>query len=409
MEYIYPYTIEKQMPELSDIIDCLKKADAKIKQYRDVRPLMAVLSRLESVDTRLASHINKRKIALLATKWDIVPLDDKFVDAAEMVKRRLRRVIHDLRKRHHEYALFGKFLAAIKWELKNWDGVDHGEYWTPTAVNIPSQWDFEAVDEYPKNCGIYTHDPGPIVRNKIADSVEQSFVSNVVRSQHPGGILRAIIFHEWLLNQDIQDWRNFNRRVKGLVVATFDNSKPSDATAEEAAEKAVRQIGAVNYAAVPDSIKFDFLKVVDSVGQTTYKAFKDSLQTDIAIAIRGTANTSELPAHGGSRAAVETLTDIEEDIAFSDREQFAELVNEQLIPQDYARNYSESADIPEIPFEFQWLIKDAEDAEANVRTMQILLDSGVPLYRDEIAKKTGFNPATDDDVIMPKQKPLGLY
>ncbi len=394
-EYKYPFSLDKQLPDLSDLIKALKKAEAKDLAYRDVRPLMALLDRLESVDPRLPGHIRKRKSALMSVPWDIITEDENYSEEVYYIKLRLLKAIKTAQKHYTTQKLFGKFCIGMEWDIIN-------SNWTPVTFNIPQPWDTEAYPLFEIDVALLNHEGFQVTRIELEEKANYSWLTDIDNKPHsPGGTLRSILFWEWLLYADIKDWRNFNKRAKGLAVATYQGFSAATENAQATSEKAVKQLGDVNWASVPDSIKFEFLKAVDAVAASSYPNFKNAIQEDIAVAIRGTGNTSSLQDKG-AKAAVQTLFDVEETIAYNDRVEFEEMINDQLIKQDWARNYS-GGETTEVPWRFAWIIKEAEDAERNVRIVDTMLRSGIPLYKSEIAEKTGFNPATEEEIIEPKQ------
>ena len=75
------------------------------------------------------------------------------------------------------------------------------------------------------------------------------------------------------------------------------------------------------------------------------------INRDIAIAVLGQANTSELPNHGGSRAALEVLRLISKDIFYSDMVRVESIINRFLLI-GYRLNYDKTA--VKTPFNFRF-------------------------------------------------------
>jgi hypothetical protein len=409
-KYQYPYTIDTQFPPLEDIINSFKKADVKNIKYRDVRPLMALLNRLKMISARVPGHIQKRRATLMSTVWDITSYDPNLTNDIESVRNRLKKTINTTIEHFIDYCIFGKFVLKLRWETQTQTLPIKASFWKPVEFIHPEPWDTEANIDYTNNVCLLLHEKSRFTRQELIETVEESWLSSTFEPNNMGGILRNILILEWLLYMDIQDWRNFNRRLKGLLLAEYKDFGAAGVGAQEKAEKAIAQAGTINWAAVPDNIKFEFLKIVDSVGASSFPDFKKAIESDIAIAIRGTANTTELPNQGGSRAALEALIfGVEEDIAFLDRMECAKVINEQLFKQDYLRNYSAMGeDNPDIPWEFVFNVKYSDDKEQNTRIAEILLRNNIPLYTKEIAQQTGFTPATDVEIIQPKQGGLGF-
>jgi phage gp29-like protein len=92
-------------------------------------------------------------------------------------------------------------------------------------------------------------------------------------------------------------------------------------------------------------------------------------------------------------------------IAYEDRQNCKDMINSQLIRQDYMRNFASEADRHVLPYEFVWNVAYQQDSERNARVaLSMLRDMKVPLYRTEIEEKTGFKIASDEEIIQPSQQ-----
>lgn len=92
-----------------------------------------------------------------------------------------------------------------------------------------------------------------------------------------------------------------------------------------------------------DQVKFELSKLVDAAGGASFKDFKTELEGDVAVAVRGQANTAQLPPSGGSRAALEVLNLIRRDIHHADIRLAEQSAAAQLVDRDYRINVDRRA------------------------------------------------------------------
>ena len=93
-----------------------------------------------------------------------------------------------------------------------------------------------------------------------------------------------------------------------------------------------------------------------------------------------------------------------------DRIECKDIINQQLLKQDYLRNYAKSQDGNiVVPWEFNWLISKREDPEKNARILDILLRNKVPLYTKEVSEKVGFTIASNDEILQSQPETFPLF
>jgi len=403
-KYVYPYSVKTALPTLSQIIDSLARADAKSTEYRDIRPLMAIEKRLFKAVSRFEGYRKRRRTALRSTSWTIQAIDPAYETEVEFIEARLKDAIKFIVNNYHDTVEFGKLALGLKWDIETWDNEDQTrEAWAPIEFKYYEPEDCEFNEDYPGGVAQLLHESGLMLRKAFQESILESYILAYDGNPLHGGLLRTLLIPGWLWSQDLQDWRNFNRRLKGLVVANYGGMQAADADAQEAAEEAVRTLGDTNWAAVPESIKFEFLKMVDATANSSYQDFKKQMQEDFEVAWLGTAGTTGLDNPYGSRAAVEALIhQVGQTIAYEDRQNCKDVINEQLIRQDYMRNFAGESDRHVLPYEFVWKVEKVQDNERNARVaLSMLRDMKVPLYRTELEEKCGFTIASEDEIIQP--------
>ena len=223
-----------------------------------------------------------------------------------------------------------------------------------------------------------------------------------------GGVLRSVAVHEILRNITIQEWSNLNTRLKGILLGLVDAQKfvrdaasmqfTEDRTAQEfaALETSLKDAGENNYALMLNSLEVKLASIADATAGNSFSMFKKELENDIAIAILGQANTSELPANGGSRAALQVLNMIRADIHYSDMLRVQELINKLLLI-DYRINVQPNAEV--IPYSFEWVYEENQDNESNARIIEIVSRTGLKLQieKSKLYMMLGLPMPTESD------------
>lgn len=155
----------------------------------------------------------------------------------------------------------------------------------------------------------------------------------------------------------------------------------------------MKQLLKENYVFTSDVIEYKFHQIANSTAGSSFKEIHQELNNSLAIAILGQANTSELPAGGGSRAALEVQRLVSADIMYSDVIATTALINEQLLPIDFWFNASSK----EPPYEFKIMLAEQTDYESNAVIIREALAAGVPLKKSEVYSKLGFSMPDDTD------------
>lgn len=404
-EYVYPYTAEKAIPHISKLIDAIKRANAKDKRFIDVRPLMSVLKRLPSSVPRLAEYIERRSTALVSTDFNITPkIDGMFQEECEYAKIRLEECINFAKEHFTDTDSFGKLVIAVDWAVETWKfGSKSFDYWTPVKFTKLEPEDTEVSNDSINGVFRYNHDSYNIERNELTETAERSYIIATNTKLMQGGLLRSSMFYAYLINKNIQDWNGFNDRAKGIVLASIDSLADSlDPKAKEVAMMIAENVGKTNWGMVPAGITVELQKMVDPTAATSFDKYLDLLQKHIEISFLGSSATTELPDHGGSRAAVSSIIHgVSETKAYNDRLKFQKIMESQLLWQDYVRNFAEGdSDVyHNLPWRFNWNVKYAQDSEKSAATARTLLDMGLTLSKKDLEEKTGFQILQDDDEI----------
>ena len=192
----------------------------------------------------------------------------------------------------------------------------------------------------------------------------------------------------------MQEWHLYNKKVKGLIQGKTDTMDKAELVA------AIKNF-VTNNVAVTDKDAEILLNELAGSNYQSYYDFIQYLKNETAIAILGQANTQELPKSGGSKAALQVLNMIRQDVIISDMLNIKYLCHKFL---DELINLNYGNDTNNVYFDF--VFDDNEDIETNARVVDILQRAGIPLIKAEVYQKTGFTMPKEDDLIFEGDKNL---
>ena len=385
------------MPTIDQIKTALRQASETNPQYRDTRPLMAMLNRMEEVSPRLAGAILTRKTGLSSYGWVIKPRDNSYSKEQLIeIKNRLKKTINFILNECVRTPLYGSFCVELEWNLS----AKNFYYPTVNRLYHPTELEKDFKTLYILNQG---DDQYSFTRQNIQDieNYQLYFIHETDELFKQGGILRSIIFHEVLRNDTIQEWANFNKKLKGLIQALAPDNEKSDAA------DALRNFITNNFAITSKEVEFKLNDLTSGKSLESFPAFLDYLNKEIQIAILGQANTVELPNIGGSRAAVQVLDLIRQDILFADMNRVKTLIDNQLLLSDYRWNSEKTA--IEAPYEFEFIEDQQDNMETFARVLESLMRSGIPLSKSEVYAKLNLNPPQDKSDELTQQPQQGLF
>lgn len=385
--YFYPPLQQKNYPTIAEIKTIIQQAESPNESERDQRPLMAVLSRM-ATSPRIQGLINTRKIALTGYKWNITGADEK---KAKEIELRLKKTINTIIPKTVHAHLYGAFIIMLGWELKE-DGkfapVIKKDF-PPVEVGLTVENEiYKAVTKNNK-----------LLKESI-DNFTGEYIFGTGSLDIVGGVLRSIIYFEFLKDQTIQEWWNYNKKLKGLIQAKADNGQKEDAAT------ALNSFVTNGYSITDKDVEFLVNDLTSAKSLESFRLFIDMLNTDISIAILGQANINDLPDNGGSRAAIQVQELIRKDILYSDMLFAKKIINEQILLYDYKKNVDKNA--IESPFEFDFIVDDISDLDVQARVLEIAIQNGIPLKKDEVYKNLGLTAPTADDEIL-EVKSAGNY
>jgi len=385
MIYIDSSLLNKRFPTLSKLMGMYSSYRNTDIRSRDVRPLMSVCNRILEADPRTQGHMDVRTAAVTGYGWRIVAKDPAAEQQAQDAARRLKKIINTYLDNVVFAPAFGCFVMQLEW---SYDPV-LGNSWKITKIFDATEIERDGDNVYELQ-GTSTITKIPLVN----DATSANFYVIDLSRKKP--ILPSIAIHEVMLNENLQNWANFARKLMGLALAQWNEGAAPEE--KEMAKNVIATLQTTNYAATSDGINFDFKEFVSGQGSATYKDIKSELEKDIAIAFLGQANTAELPK-GSGLAAMQVLNLVRGDILWQDMQRAMNVINDQILVADY-RSLKASEDVP---YYFEFNIDEEIDREKEVRIVDTALKAGLSLDAAQVYQRIGMKlPEGVEPVIAPK-------
>lgn len=377
----------KTYPELKDFYRICADADEPDVDIRNTIPLFTILKRSLSINPRLIGHYITRSSAISSFGWSIIDKANpkqKHDDVLNRVSGAVQTIIDNQIKT--------VFFGALLIHLKTTNTVD-GNCLAVDRIYESTEFDYDESNVYLlRNPDDYADVQRYTQSFPIAGTVDYLFDS-IQNYPFRGGLLRSIMPAELLRYSILLENANYLRKLKGILQIINNGGTAEDQkAAEDAARTAVRN----NYVVTDDTIGFQLNAITSSAGGS-FKDFNEVINRDIAIAILGQANTTELPQNGGSRAALQIQRMISADIFYSDMCRTENLVNKLLLI-DYRLNQNPNAQQSDLPYKFAVNLSEEQDLEKNANVLSII--SGfMPVLKSEAYGFLGFTAPNDGDEI----------
>ena len=392
--YSYGPLQKSLYPHFDRAWQAIRDADTDDDNSRDVRPLMAILMRM-STSPRIGGHILTRTAGLTSFGWTLEGADQNLADAT---KERLEEVIDQILENHAQTPMYGALLISLEWEEQPGLGI------MPSIKHVYKPTELECMST--GLAMVETSANGMMTKTQVSSLTPQKFIADIDTRQQTGATMRNILYQELLRHQMLQEWGNYNKKLKGIIQGIIGNASDEE---KNAVGDTLRTLTENNYTLTSKEIEFKLTEMAAKGGAESFKTIKAELEADIAIAILGQANTSQLPSGGGSRAALEVLNLIRADILSSDMKRASRLINKQLLKYDYQLNSTPNATAA--PYKFKFIWDENPDTETAARCAEILLRAGVAIEENELYTKCGFTPPSDGakTVKSPQQSnPIGV-
>ena len=395
--YISKFTGNGKFPQIGTLNRQRGKANNKYIDRRFTRDYFALLQKICKVP-RVAGILNTRRTAVTAYNWNLIT-DLPEVDMSDHMAR-LRKPIEQI-IRHHTDRLFGGVLFGLEW-----NDIAANKYPTPKLKHYELT-DFEKID----TATFYTYADDNTKTKHDVENDADTWVYYSDGNNEQGGVIDSIADQIIYLHEIVEKWDSLNNRLQGVIIGEIDGEKLYRSGAQigmdadgfqklsDDLQSALENIGSdsVNVLKTLSGIDVKLSSLVEAQTATAYNLYKNALETDIAVAILGQANTTELPANGGSRAALQVLNSIRQDILFNDVNTITEIVNNFL-----AVDWKKSTNSYDLPYRFEFDIDDFEDYEENAQILNYIASAGlsIPVKKAELYQKIGYKvPAPDDEII----------
>lgn len=395
------YRDKIKLPSASKVVSAMNMADDEDPTKRDTRELMKILQLIVAYSPRLNGHLLTRRVGAATYPFAITATDKKYEKASAEAESRCRNVIKALIMKHEQTPAYGVMLAELAWENQN-------NEFRPKIVKIYSPVEIERYDDI--SIAVWNNGKK---QKPIEKYSNENYIVEIDENVMRGGFLRSIIFDELLRHLTLEDWASLNTRLKGVIagLVKLDELQRLNLNDEQiqsqitALDSALKSAGDNNYLRALSAIDIQFKKLAEGTSASSFKEFKAALEADIAIAVLGQANTSELPNQGGSRAALEVLNLIRGDILYYDIIRIESMINSQLLLFDYKLNYKSNAN--EAPWKFKFIFDENVDIEANARMFESASQFGIDVIKSQLYNKLGLSiPTQEDEVVKLQSKYL---
>jgi len=385
-------------PSLGTVLRYFKQADEANFKNRNVKPLLELLQLISFYSPRIAGHILTRKTAIQSFSWDITDAENP--ERKDVIKNKLNSFINTIIENYIISVNFGICVIDYSYLLAD-------DMFVPDKVNVlnPINLDYDSEDIYHYNAEEKKYET--ISKDNIIYFIYNKFIR--------GGILRTILIPEILRQNALMEWNNLNKLLKGIITSIVDPEKLSAARALlnlnehqikenlNNIDTAIAKAEEYNYLRTLNFAEIKTQSIADAKSGASYLQLIEALNKDIAIAYLGQANTTELPNSGGSRAALNVLNLIRNDILLADLQNIKNKINEFLL-QFYKINFNPAAE--RSPLAFDFVFDENEDIETNARIFEYLARlNNVAVDTNEFYKKLNLKrPEGLEDIVVLSEK-----
>ena len=371
-------------------------------------------SLMESTWPRLLKNSMEIKEAVLSLDWNLMdaPEADQIPGARELVERARGGMKGDPITDGHGWRatlsdlldawLRGISISEIEWEFrgKNQDlktqdakqaATKNPPAWLPKLTrDLPpwhygwhtGPWGYSATDTGPTD-----YDGHLVLYPDAGSTIGEPFPPNkfliAIRKAgkgHPSGtaLLRCLAWW-WCSANFSAEWLLNFAQIFGQPFrwATYD---PAAAGVKEDLSAMMAAMGSAAYGVGPEGTKIEWHESTKNGADNPQTHIMALADTACDLLILGQTLTSSVGAGGGSRALGDVHQSIRADVIDSAAQWLAEVLNEQLIPSIITLNYGDQGDDSFLPW-FQPARKSSQDALAMAQTLQIVLQSGIPITK----------------------------
>jgi len=365
----------------------------------DVYRQMELFEEMEEKDTHLSAELLKRKNAVNALDFDIVPYEEGLKGAGrkrakakpDKVCDFCRDVIYSMP--NFEDALFDLLDAIGKGFAVSeivWD-TDSGR-----AVVTDLKWIHQKKL-------IFTETMHPRLMTDDHPTGEEIPAFKVIYHRHKArsgydtraGMLRVCAWMYLFKNYSIKDWVAFSE-VFGMPLRLGKYDPGATKEDKEALVQAIRSLGSDAAGIISKSTEIEFVEAIR--GRTEgnlYRTLTDFCNREMSKAIVGATLTTDV-GERGSYAASKTHNEVRLDLVKSDAWSLANTLRMQLLRPLVGFNFG--WDVP-VPW-FQFQLQEPEDLEKLSKVYKNLVEMGQPISAEHVSERFGVPLPEEGEIII---------
>lgn len=384
--------LSHNFPSIYDVNTALKTVNIPNKLDIFGRSLSVCIERVLQ-HPRTKGMANTRKTALQAYEWKLFTDNDNIQDSLLDTTQRLKKRIENIIGWHNDIGLAGALLIKV-------ENVLNKEFnYNELKLRKIDISDFDKISDTQFKYYDNENDTATII-DYTDDSTDWIYITD--GDNEVGGVLRSVLTHIIELTNIVPEWSIVTKRLKGIPIGSTDLTQVAkQASAANLGDEVIQKtlsdlnsllenLGKENFNSAISTmagIDVKLATLADTNAAASMQTFKSSLESDVSIAILGQANTTELPANGGSRAALQVLNLIRQDILFTDIINVKKAIT-KLLEIDNKLNKQDRF----IEYYFDFVYDDVVDVLENAQVLQYICSAGIPLElsKQEVYEKIGY-------------------
>ncbi len=349
----------------------------------------ALYDLMEATWPRLLKAMQEVKNAVMGLEWNIMDADeeDHVPGARELIERAMNGMKGDpftdgqgwraTLSSLLDARLRGVSVCEIVWEYRG--GKKFPAAWLPRMTR----------DTHARHFGWRAEDGRLVLYPEVMTQAGVEFPVNKflvgvckAGKGHPSGtaLLRCLAWW-WVSMNFSAEWLLNFAQIFGQPFrwATYDSSQEG---VKDDLATMMEQMGSAAYGIGPDGTKVEWHESSKS-GADNPQAYILKLADEACdLLVLGQTLTSSV-GDSGSRALGEVHENVRADIIDSAAEWLAEVLNEQLVTSIIAINYGDLDEDAALPW-FAPARKNKKDIKATAETIKVVLESGIPLKKEEV-------------------------
>jgi len=381
-------------------------------------------------DPIIASAIDLRLHGVAGKSWRLVPAGDSPVDklVAKMAEEAIRKVRRFTEARYElaQAVIRNRSYQYIEGERKllSLAGTPLREWWVPTRLKDVDRRRFRLVptwegkDPNTRKLRVYW-ELFSVVRRRWEKLERPELFVKVVYNDEEGrlgygrGLLEAMYFYHWIKGRILEEGvQGVEKWARGVIVAEIEGLRVGDTDKTNAAlrQKWLDILKEMQSGKVIVHEKGDKISVVESSGTGNHMVLDYIRYLDDAM--RSLILGATLPFGGGSGgqgggsgslARAEVESDVHEALVQFDREKIDEDLTYDLLGLFFRMNQQNFMELglgaSGMP-KFETMQEKRENPKENADVATVLLNAGVSLKKEEVYKRTGWTPPSNDDEII---------